>query len=331
MNIYINEHGAKIRLFNNHLLVEKSGTCINSIPIELVDNLLVNSSVQITSETLIALSQKQAGVSWVNSTDKIVCSLLNENSACVTRRKNQYALSDNKRLKNTIARRIIAAKIHNQYCLLIKMNAKPQYPVIEKTIRILKTAEKNCAGANVPALRGIEGAASRCYFSALALFINDKFSFSGRNRQPPKDCTNAALSYSYTLLYNYIDTVLRMKGFDTFEGIIHTSGGGHRALASDIMEIFRPYVSDCATISFLDKADTEKDFTHAEAAIYLSNQGRRKMIEAFEERLAFKVNTLEGYKNDINGLILSQVDRFSLAVEVKKASVFQPFKDVCGD
>ena len=49
MHIYINEYGVKIRLSNNRLLVEKNGKRINVVPLELVESLLVNSTVQITS------------------------------------------------------------------------------------------------------------------------------------------------------------------------------------------------------------------------------------------------------------------------------------------
>jgi len=62
-------------------------------------------------------------------------------------------------------------------------------------------------------------------------------------------------------------------------------------------------------------------------AVYLSNIGRRKMIKLFESRLSDETDTDKGYKNDISGLILSQIDRLSLAIEEKKASVLKPFKD----
>ena len=331
MRIYISEYGAKIRLSNNRLLVEKNSKCICSVPLELVDSLLVNSSVQITSKALIALSKRNASVSWKNNANKIVCSLLNESFVRVTRRKAQYALSDNKRLKAALSREIISAKIHNQLCLLAKMNYKMRYTAAERAVCTLSAAEKQCSGASISTLRGIEGMASRCYFSALSLFIDSKFGFDGRNRRPPKDRANAAFSYSYTLLYNYVDTILRSSGFDTFEGIIHAPRSGHRALASDIMEIFRSFVSDFATVAFLEKADTEADFDCTETSVYLSNAGRRKMIELFESRLSDEADTDNGYKNNVDGLILSQVDRLSVTIEEKRASALKPFRSIKED
>lgn len=115
---------------------------------------------------------------------------------------------------------------------------------MEKTISMLSSAENKCSSGSNAAIRGIEGSTSRMYFSALSFFIDKKFGFSGRNRRPPRDCANAALSYSYSVLYNSVDVILRNHGFDTFVGFMHTSQSGHRALASDMMEIFRPLISD---------------------------------------------------------------------------------------
>ena len=120
--------------------------------------------------------------------------------------------------------------------LLSSLNENCYFPEVEKTISMLSSAENKCSSGSNAAIRGIEGSTSRMYFSALSFFIDKKFGFSGRNRRPPRDCANAALSYSYSVLYNSVDVILRNHGFDTFVGFMHTSQSGHRALASDMME-----------------------------------------------------------------------------------------------
>lgn len=67
----------------------------------------------------------------------------------------------------------------------------------------------------------------------------------------------------------------------------------------------------CPKVRFLEKADTKADFDCTETSVYLSNAGRRKMIELFESRLSDEADTDNGYKNNVDGLILSQVDRLS--------------------
>lgn len=327
MRIYINEHGVKVGIKNGKPIVEKGDRCLNLIPFELIDSLLVGSTVQITSAALIGLSQKGVGVFWVNSENKIVCCLSCDEAGQVCKRKAQYDLMDNERFRTGLSRRIVSAKIHNQRILLEKLNEKPQYASVKEVIRSLTSGEKKCISAKISTLRGIEGIMSRNYFSAIAVFIDEKFAFSGRNRRPPRDRANAALSYSYLLLYNYVDTVLRERGFDTFVGVMHTPHNGHRALASDVMEISRSCVSDLVVLEFLKNADADADFTANEDAIYLSALGRRKVIAGFENRLSAKTGTPDGYKNDISGAILFQADKLSAAIENKKASEFQTFRE----
>ena len=81
---------------------------------------------------------------------------------------------------------------------------------------MLSSAEKKCSSGSIAALRGIEGSASRVYFSALSFFIDKKFGFSVRNRRPPRDCGNAALSYGYSVLYNSVDVILKNHGLWCF-------------------------------------------------------------------------------------------------------------------
>ncbi len=326
MRIYINEYGAKVRMLGGKLIVEKGDRELNSVPIELVDGLIVNSTVQITSAVLVELSEKRVGVSWINSTNRIVCSLLVEDDGQMLRRKAQYELIGNRRLKLALSKSIISAKIANQRCLLESLNKEYRYALTDKAINELALLEKKCVHCDLAALRGIEGSASRNYFAALALHFDDKFGFTGRNRRPPKDCVNAALSFSYTLLYNYVDTVLRSKGFDTFAGILHTPRSGHRALASDIMEIFRAQVSDRAVLEFFKRADLRRDFAYNENAVYLSAEGRRGLIKSFEDSISAYSEAGEGYKKDIGGVIMSQADRLAVAVEERKASSLHPYR-----
>lgn len=57
---------------------------------------------------------------------------------------------------------------------------------------------------DVDTLRGHEGMAGKLYFSALLVLLDQSQPlrhFAGRNRRPPEDPFNAALSFGYSLLY----------------------------------------------------------------------------------------------------------------------------------
>ena len=181
---------------------------------------------------------------------------------------------------------------------------------------MLSSAENKCSSGSNAAIRGIEGSTSRMYFSALSFFIDKKFGFSGRNRRPPRDCANAALSYSYSVLYNSVDT---------FVGFMHTSQSGHRALASDMMEIFRPLITDRAVLDFLNSANIETDFTYNGVAVYLSDKGRKKLISCFEKAISSAASAPDGYEQSCRGLMLYHADMLSSAVDNKDVSRFDPY------
>ena len=66
-----------------------------------------------------------------------------------------------------------------------------------------KLAAEAEAASSSESLLGIEGAAAECYFSRFANLLKEggkDFSFTDRNRRPPKDPVNAVLSYLYGIL-----------------------------------------------------------------------------------------------------------------------------------
>ena len=50
-------------------------------------------------------------------------------------------------------------------------------------------------------LRGLEGAGAAAYFDGFGDLLPERLKFRSRNRRPPKDPVNAALSLGYTLLH----------------------------------------------------------------------------------------------------------------------------------
>ena len=88
-------------------------------------------------------------------------------------------------------------------------------------------------------LNGYEGAAAACYFRALREYLPDELKFTGRNRRPPQDPFNVLLSLGYTLLYGYVDSLIRVSGLLPILGFYHQNHGSHATLASDLMESFR--------------------------------------------------------------------------------------------
>lgn len=144
--------------------------------------------------------------------------------------------------------------------------------------------------ADLAALNGLEGAAARAYFHALAQAAPAAFGFHGRNRRPPEDPFNALLSLGYTVLHGYADSILRADGLLPWLGFYHQSRGRHAALASDLIEPFRHVVESVALGLLARGVLTPADFVSAEGgACLLRKEPRRRYLLELLERFATPV------------------------------------------
>jgi CRISPR-associated protein Cas1 len=135
-------------------------------------------------------------------------------------------------------------------------------------------------------LNGVEGSSTRQFFQALQGLLPADWHFTGRNRQPPLDPFNALLSYGYTLLHGYVETLLHTDGLLPWLGFYHQAHGRHATLASDLMEPFRHLVERTALSCVQRKELKAQDFfTAANGACLMQQQARRDYLASLFKRL----------------------------------------------
>ena len=134
-------------------------------------------------------------------------------------------------------------------------------------------------------LNGIEGNATRAMFQAFRAQLDPAWGFGGRRRRPAPDPFNALLSFGYTMLYAYVDTLLRADGLLPTIGIYHRPRSGHAALASDMMEPFRHVVERCAFSMLQRRRLRPEDFGLSDQGCRLSARARRLYLAALAEAL----------------------------------------------
>lgn len=148
-------------------------------------------------------------------------------------RQKQYAFHE-----WTIARHIIRNKILNQKQALARMRSKTED--VREAIILLEQYQNMLLNSSLQRqeIIGIEGIASKVYFGRV--FNNVKW--NGRKPRIKSDYVNALLDIGYTLLFNYLDAILRVFGFDVYYGVLHTCFYMRKSLVCDIMEPFRPII-----------------------------------------------------------------------------------------
>lgn len=198
-------------------------------------------------------------------------------------RQKQYAYD-----KTEIAAHIIANKIHNQAFLLKKKRKKTEEEKI--IIAKLEQYEKDVleAGLSVQEIMGIEGVSAKLYFKTLFADYNWK----ARQPRVKNDITNTLMDIGYTILFNIVNALLEMYGFDVYVGILHTQFFHRKSLVCDLEEPFRPII-DAAILKALNLGQVnEKDFWKNQNQYILPWKNSKKYIGILLE-------TLMEYKNEI--------------------------------
>ena len=85
---------------------------------------------------------------------------------------------------------------------------------------------------------GVEGTCAKIYFNR----IFKEFGWQGRQPRVKRDEINLLLDIAYTILFNYVEAVLNIYGFDVYKGNLHQEFYKRKSLVCDMVEPFRPIV-----------------------------------------------------------------------------------------
>lgn len=87
-------------------------------------------------------------------------------------------------------------------------------------------------------LLGIEGTAARVYFPQIFDIVNWK----GRKPRTKSDHINTTLDIGYSLLFQLVDSLLQVYGFDVYCGVYHKAFYMRKSLVCDLVEPLRPII-----------------------------------------------------------------------------------------
>lgn len=147
-------------------------------------------------------------------------------------RKKQYETKKS----NEIAKAIIINKVRNQRDTLKKLRdvtVADGIMNLDVQINKLITSELN----NYE-IMGIEGISAKVYFNR----IFKDFEWNGRQPRVKRDKINLLMDIGYTVLFNYIEAILNIYGFDIYKGNLHKEFYKRKSLVCDMIEPFRPIV-----------------------------------------------------------------------------------------
>jgi CRISP-associated protein Cas1 len=323
--LYITTQGATLQKISGQFIVYKQKDVLQNVPETLVKQIILVGNINLTTPTVSFCLEKQIEVVFLSQGGRFRGRLNGEQSRSVEVRRKQYERALDAQFCLRQAKAFVAGKIQNQTAIVRQQIKNGKLPADFGNLQnLLRKANQT---ESVESLLGIEGSASATYFRMFRALVPKPFSFPKRTTNPPLDEVNALLSLSYTLLYNRIATSLNMVGLDAYLGFFHKAQNGHAALASDLVEEFRPVIADALVLRLLNLKQLKiTDFSHENGKIHLTDAGKKVFFSEFENKLASKRQTDAGDKWNLSytKIIERQVHQLTRVINGEEAQ-YKPF------
>ncbi|HCF59081.1 MAG TPA: CRISPR-associated endonuclease Cas1, partial [Myxococcales bacterium] len=285
--LHVLTQGARVGVSGAELVVKLKDQELGRASLPKTSQVSVFGNIQVTTQALRALLQAGTPVAFLSQGGWFYGSAHGMPHGNVFLRRAQYNAIEDPEKALAIVRRLVLVKLRNQRTLIRRNAAEPQAALA----RIDAAGISAKTAPDIATLRGHEGEGAAAYFSAFGSMLKppDKlagFDFHGRNRRPPTDPVNAALSFGYSILCREWATVLATVGLDPLAGFLHQPRHGRPALALDLMEEFRPIIADSVVIGAINTGELSAgEFVTRGNACNLNDAGRRKFLQAWERRL----------------------------------------------
>ncbi|MEA3274003.1 MAG: CRISPR-associated endonuclease Cas1 [Pseudomonadota bacterium] len=286
--LYLDRRDLSLRLEGRALVLYADGQRQGTVPLHLLERVVMRSAVQIESSLLARLADAGIGVlvfGGRNASKLATVQGRAHNDGA--RRIGQYRRYDDAGWRRQWSRRLVLGKLKGQALLLrsaVEERPDLRLPLREALAQIEQARTRVTASEilAVGTLRGMEGAAAAAYFKGFTLLFPASLEFKGRNRRPPRDPVNSVLSLGYTLLHFEAVRACYTAGLDPIIGYFHELDFGRESLAADLIEPLRPRIDAWAWEQFRNRHLREEQFNRDGDACLLGKAGRQHFFGGFE-------------------------------------------------
>lgn len=303
-----------VRLAQEALLLERDGSLMHTVRIRTLSEVLVIGAPRITLPAVLALGRAGVPVAFGDRFGDLYAS-------CDPRPTDpglllaQARAASDPQLRREFASAVVEAKLRSCAAVAVRLGWDG---VGELAPSLRELARSASSAPDLDHLRGLEGRGAALYFAALGRSLPPEWSFAGRARRPPPDAINALLSFGYTLLYHRTRCAVRLAGLDPRVGLFHSSHGAFAALAADLMEELRPVI-DSRVWTFVARRElVADDFRRSGAGVYLSGDARKRVLRAFEERLAENFTPPDGRTLPYTGHLIEQARQLADLIATRR-------------
>lgn len=273
----------KIKRKDNTVYFISSDNVKKAIPIEEVERLHLFGEIDLNTKFLNYISKYSLLISIYNyygfysgtyySRKKNVAGVL-------LIKQSKIYIDEKKRLQ--VAKGFIDSAFHHML-----RNLRRHKAVSDEIIQTIEN-ERNLMNNSktIEELMGAEGRGRKKYYEAFSYFLKEDFHFKKREKRPPTDYINALISFGNSLMYTTVLGEIYKTQLDPTISYLHQPSTKRFSLSLDIAEIFKPLIVDSVIFSMINKnMITKKDFILENGVCYLNEDGRKKFIREYENKL----------------------------------------------
>ncbi len=291
--VHIDHRGADVDVEGDRLVVRADGERKGTLPLGLVERLVVSGVARLTTRLVAKLAERGIGLVLDRVGRKVGGTAVVAARVDRSLRLAQYDALFDPALRLALSRPLVRRKIEAGADLLGSLEAAGlgvHRLLVDARRRMTEAsalAGDPVATPDLHVLRGREGAAARAFYPAFAAAFAPALDFSGRNRRPPRDPVNVCLSLGYTLAHAEALSAAARHGFDPTLGIYHDLASGRESLACDLVEPVRPEIDAFAQKLFAEKILRPEDFSgRGPGGCTMGKAARRAFYRAFAESRA---------------------------------------------
>lgn len=323
--LFVARDGAHVRMRSGRIRVDsKDNTTLLDVPQSVLERIVCFGAVGVSAGVRRWALESDLHVVFLSRKGSYEGQLLSGAAKQRTDRiRAQILMAPERGVE--LGREIVAAKIGKQRVMLQRYVREENRQELVPKIDFIKEMSSRLPECQTrDELMGIEGVSAKMYFEALPFILPEGITFTGRNRRPPTDVMNSALSYLYTVLLGECVGALVACGLDPAIGCLHAESKGTPSLGLDLMEEFRPFVVDQVVIGAARrKILTDGDGIRVEGkpGVKLTKKSKNSILEAYERRMQQKCNgALPGFGGSVRRHLHQQAKRLGKAIRSTEAT-----------
>ncbi len=290
--LFVTSQGTWLSKDGETVSVRIDGETRLRVPIHLLEGIVCFGNVTMSPFLMAHCAGNGVGISFLSENGRFLARVEGPVSGNVLLRRTQFRWADGSVKTAELARAFVLAKVANGRLVLQRAarDHPEKAPDLEPAIEAMARSLSDVDGADcVDSIRGLEGDAARSYFGAFDHLIvaeEPDFRFRGRSRRPPRDPTNALLSFVYTLLLHDVRSALEAVGLDPQVGFLHRDRPGRPGLALDLMEELRAFLADRLVLSLINRRQVKATgFELRETGgTWMADETRKTVLVAYQER-----------------------------------------------